>query len=345
MNYIGVSVTKDLACIAVVGKTPYGNAPATFLFEGEDFLGKHRPVVVHSEKLEYLYHVMFTYTDGRAFRGVPYFNRWRPEFCLHDNDIEDVEFGRALGDVCDKYCTQIVGYDSTQPRLLSRRAVPIAKDSPYLVSALKILNEMVRLSGTRTFGANNSAIQYMWESLPIERVVINGYETTERVFPHGNLVPRGRYDIIRAFCNAIAVKLMVENNDVPWRAEEKAEEERLKALRLEEEAARLEEESRSLALNKENARIAAEQFEAQRLKEAAEQAAIDAAHTRAINAYWEMLPPEATAIVEIIPPGMKRGNQTTMTMAQALPLLKSGRARFRQIGMGWERYAWKGFKQ
>ena len=78
-NSAGVTVTKDLACIAVSGETV------------EIF--------------------MYTFTDGRAFRSVPYFNRWRPEFVLHDNDLEDGAFGRALMDICEKFGICSIGYD------------------------------------------------------------------------------------------------------------------------------------------------------------------------------------------------------------------------------------------
>lgn len=321
-NYVGVSVAKDLACIAVVGR-PADFCPTLYLFEGDDFIGKPPQQVAvrgSEESISLLYHIMFTYTDGRAFRAVPHFNRWRPEFCLHDNSIEDVEFGRALGDVCDKYCTQIVGYDPAQTKLLSRRSLPIEKDSPYMLEALRKLNRQVRSndSGAGNFGPDNSAIQYMWESLPTERVTVNerGFlhpiEVTERVFPHGELLPRGRYDFIRAVCNAIAVQLMVERNDVPWLAEEKAEDERRDVLRLEEAAA---------------------------------QAVIDKQRCREAEEYWESVPPEASVVVEVLQPGMKSTVSMVMSMEQALPLLKSEHARFVRMNFGWERYAWRGFKQ
>jgi hypothetical protein len=51
-DFVGINLTKDLACIVVV-----------------EMFG--------SVRLREF--VMYTFADGRAFRSVPYFNRWRPE--------------------------------------------------------------------------------------------------------------------------------------------------------------------------------------------------------------------------------------------------------------------------
>ena len=292
-NHVGVNVTKDLACIAVVCS------------DGSGLLGQMTLTEI----------LMFTFSDGRAFRSVPYFNRWKGEFILHDNSIDEIEFGRSLSDVCDRCCTQIVGFDPTQLKLISRRAVALEKDSPYVLSALRRLNACASTYGGALF-QQDSAAQYMWNSLPRERVTIteNGceFETLERVFPKGELVASGRYDIVRAVTNALATKLMVDANDVPWLTEEKAESDR--------------------------------RAEEQRQVEAARRALL-AARVREIEEYWESIPATAKVMVSTTPPGMNRNVTQLMTMEKALPMLKGEQATFVSLAPGWEKYAWRGWKQ
>jgi hypothetical protein len=179
-NFIGVTITKDLACVAVVGVRVSD--------------------LDYSVSIEQRETIMFTFTDGRAFRSVPYFNSWRAEFTLHDNNIEDVEFGRSLADICDKWSAIAVGYDPDQTKLMSRSAVAIDKTSAHAEDALLKLNARAQEFGGILF-PKDSAKEYMWQSLP----TLNGL----RVFPTGDLLARGRYDSTHAVVNALAAALSV----------------------------------------------------------------------------------------------------------------------------------------
>jgi hypothetical protein len=196
-NFIGVTVTKDLACIAVIGV---------------------RVSVDYAVSIEQRELIMFTFTDGRAFRSVPYFNRWRPEFVLHDDNIEDIEFGRSLCDVCDKWGAVAVGYDPNQTKILSRNAVAVEKSSAYAEDALLKLNLAAQEFSGSLF-AKDSAKEYMWQSLP----TLAG----TRVFPNGELLARGRYDSTHALVNAVAAALNVY--EIPTAEERAAANEKWKA--------------------------------------------------------------------------------------------------------------------
>jgi hypothetical protein len=141
---------------------------------------------------------------------VPYFNRWRPEFVLHDDNIEDIEFGRSLCDVCDKWAAVAVGYDPNQTKLLSRNAVAIEKSSAHAEGALLKLNLAAQEFSGSLF-PKDSAKEYMWQSLPTLAGI--------RVFPNGELLARGRYDSTHALVNAVAAALSVHK--IPT-AEERA---------------------------------------------------------------------------------------------------------------------------
>jgi hypothetical protein len=257
----GVTVTKDLACIAVVG----------------------------NEKREVF---MYTYNDGRAFRSVPYFNRWRPEFVLHDDDLEDGAFGRALMDICEKFGILAIGYDSAQTKILDRRAIAFEKDSVDVEIALSLMND------ERLF-SQDSAKEYMWNSLPTECSVRTDdrgvkYEVIERVFPHGDLVARGRYDAVQALAYAFAARF--EHR-----------------LRVEQTTERRQQQKQQQIV------------EGQR---------------KQITEYWESLPAEALVLVDDSRlPGMR-----TLSMADALPLLKSEQVKFYSLQPGWQHLAWTGYK-
>ena len=145
-KFIGVTITKDLACVAVVAVR----------VSDVDYA-----VSIEPREL-----VMFTFTDGRAFRSVPYFNSWRPEFTLHDNNIEEVEFGRSLADICDRWYAVAVGFDPSQTKLLSRNAVAVEKNSANAEDALLKLNHTAQDFSGRLF-SKDSAKEYMWQSLPL----------------------------------------------------------------------------------------------------------------------------------------------------------------------------------
>jgi hypothetical protein len=303
-NFIGISVTKDLACIAVMCVDPYGDVPVAFIDDGG--LWGLTQTVHDGRELVFQELSMFTFSDGRAFRSIPYFNRWKPEFILHDGDIDEIAFGRALADTCEKWGTQIVGYDPAQNiKLISRRALPITKDSQHSREALHLLNMKASQYSGLVF-AENSAAQWMWESLPRERVIIGKQEETERVFPHGELVARGRYDAVHTVTNAIAAGIIVKRNGAPWLAEEKAESDRL---------------------------------EKERQRQESEQQKIMDARVREIEEYWESLPAHAQVYIRHHDHALPE----VVSMSVALPLLKQRRATFVSMAPGWEHLAWRGF--
>jgi hypothetical protein len=313
---VGISVTKDLACIAAVKVEPSQLKSMTFdefgqavyYSEGEEISMVSTAGCPSPDNLW-----LFTYADGRAFKSVPYFNRWKPELTLHDNNLEGVEFGRALGDLCDKWGTQVIGYDPEQTKILSRYAVAVDKDSLCAHEALHILNKQVTGAGCSPF-SEHSVCEYMWNSLPTKQVVndIGGlkYEVTERVFPTSDLVASGRYDIVRAVTNAIAVGLMVNRNDVPWREAEKE---------------------------------ASDRFREQCISERRTEEQVAKEKIRQIEEYWENLPPNAQVFIRLLLPN-PRVLPNIMSMSEALPLLKSRSAEFVRMGYGWESYAWRGFR-
>jgi len=184
----GITVAKDLACIVVIGVDSY-------------------------DSIQHMESVMVTFTDGRAFRSVPYFNRWRNEFVLHDDNLEMGALERVLSDLCTKWRVQHIGYDPSQipDGIRDRRAVAV--DPAHAEAALQGVNDTMLDCGDGHLYPQDSAKEYMWENLPqksaIETYAGGKFEVRRRVFPQSGLVARGRYDIVLAFVNAVAAAHIV----------------------------------------------------------------------------------------------------------------------------------------
>jgi hypothetical protein len=176
MSFAGLSITKELAVIACV-------ADAT----ADGSLANGQPVALQ----------IYTYADGRAFRGVPYFRGWAGsrQFLLHD-DTEELDFGRAIADFRDQYDCAAVGFNKDQVLLVDPCAVAIPKMGADVDAAIRNLNRHADNAERPGYLFElGSVAQYMWSSLP----VIDGIRT----FPTAGKIATGRYDLIRAIVNSM----------------------------------------------------------------------------------------------------------------------------------------------
>jgi hypothetical protein len=177
VSFAGISITKELAVVAVVADA-----------EAVGLLSNGQPVAVE----------LYTYADGRAFRGVPYWSYWKGagQFLTHENNIDELDFGRAISDFRTRYDCAAIGYNREQLLLVDPCSVAVPKDSPQIDVAIRRLNE--HASGAERPGylfEPNTVMQYMWMSLP----EVSGV----RIFPTAEKVASGRYDGIRAIVNAM----------------------------------------------------------------------------------------------------------------------------------------------
>jgi hypothetical protein len=177
VSFCGISVSKDLACIAAVADS-----------RADGLLAVGQPVVVD----------MYTTADGRAFRACPYWSNWKSsgQFFLNDAAVEEVDFARVIIDFRVRHECCAVGFSREQLLLMDPAAIAIAKEGPVVDSAVHELNRHADQAERPGYlFPPNTALQYMFASLPM----VNG----ARLFPTATKVATGRYDAIRAITNAM----------------------------------------------------------------------------------------------------------------------------------------------
>jgi hypothetical protein len=178
MSFCGIAVTKDLSIIAAVADA-----------RADGLLNIGQPVVVE----------MYTFADGRAFRGCPYFSQWKgsSQFFLNEANVEEIDFGRAIIDFRMRHECCAIGFNRDQLLLVDPAAVAIPKECPAVDAAVRDLNRHAANAERPGYlFPPNTALQYMWGSLPL----LNG----ARILPTAAKVATGRYDAIRAITNAMA---------------------------------------------------------------------------------------------------------------------------------------------
>jgi hypothetical protein len=177
MSFCGISVSKDLACVAAVADA-----------RADGLLGCGQPALVE----------MYTFSDGRAFRNCPYWTQWKSssQFFLNEAAVEEIDFARVLIDFRTRHECCAIGFTRDQLLLVDPCALAIPKECPAVDTALRDLNRHAAQADRSGYlFPPNTALQYMWSSLPL----LNG----ARIFPTAVKVATGRYDAVRALTNAM----------------------------------------------------------------------------------------------------------------------------------------------
>jgi hypothetical protein len=184
-HFAGIYVAKDLAIVVSISTSGGGRA-------------------------EYDAIKIYSHSDGRAFRGCPYWKHWISKGFIytHDTAIEEIDFGRVISDFCNERSCRKLGYTSEQlPKLVCKsgiEALAIPKDYEHNGVLLDYLNQEAAQYRGFLFEPN-SPMQYMWTSLPVD-------ESGKRHLPTAERPATARYDGVRALLNAMAVSDYLENH-------------------------------------------------------------------------------------------------------------------------------------
>lgn len=201
MTVAGVSIAKDLAIVV-----------AAEIYTNRGRVGNPLPPDAEFKAVQ-----IYSHSDGRAFRGCPYWKYWisKSEIYTHDT-AEEIDFGRVISDFCQQHAVERVGYSPEQiPKVVSKTYGPeliaVTKDSTVIGSldgqefsttdlSMLFLNQKATRFKGFLFEAN-SCMQYMWASLPHD----GSDELLVRALPTKQFPATGRYDGVRALLNALAV--------------------------------------------------------------------------------------------------------------------------------------------